>query len=328
MALKNDTLYKMVIVGISLTISLLLTEFGLRHFLHNMLAIPEDERSLTYHYDDTLGWFPIPNSSKRYTGGSRPIEIHHNSRGFRDIEHTVDGRPGIMFLGDSFVWGFDAEQTERFTEKLRLKRPDWSVYNLGVSGYGTDQEFLLMRNNFEYYKPKIVVLLFCTDNDQDDNSSNIRYGEYFKPYATVSDGRFEVKGIPVPTSENYFFGNHPDLSKSYLLRLLARVYYRMATPPLLKIADPTGPLLLSMDQYIRQKGSIFVVALQDNHPGLEKFLADAQIPHLNLANPYRYPTHFGHWTPEGHVFVSNKIDEFLANGHYYDSGTVELKGSK
>ena len=55
---------------------------------------------------------------------ARTIKAHQNSLGLRDEEFTLDAQPTIMFLGNSFVWGLDAEADERFTELLkpRIKR--------------------------------------------------------------------------------------------------------------------------------------------------------------------------------------------------------------
>jgi hypothetical protein len=76
------------------------------------------ERSLTYRYDAELGWAPIPNSSSVVTT-ARTIHVRHNSLGFRDVEFKPDDRPTILLVGDSFVWGVDAEANERFTDLPR-----------------------------------------------------------------------------------------------------------------------------------------------------------------------------------------------------------------
>src|SRR5882757_1819541 len=98
-----------------------------------------NERSLSYLYDAELGWFPPPNSSS-IVNNARTVHVQHNSLGLRDIEFVPDARPTILFLGDSFVWGLDAEADERFTELLKAKVSDYKILAAGVSGYGTDQE--------------------------------------------------------------------------------------------------------------------------------------------------------------------------------------------
>src|ERR1700722_13959500 len=158
------------------------------------------ERSLSYRYDAELGWMPVPNSDSIVTN-ARTIHAHHNNLGLRDDEFTLDAEPTIMFLGDSFVWGLDAEADERFTELLRPRVPGYKIMAAGGSGYGTDQEYLLLQRLWPKVRPAVVVLIFCTGNDRQDNSTNIRYEGYQKPYfATAADGSRVLQGEPVPKS--------------------------------------------------------------------------------------------------------------------------------
>src|SRR6266480_6476688 len=137
------------------------------------------ERSLSYRYDAELGWAPIPNSSSVVTN-ARSIHAKHNSLGLRDDEFSLDAKPTILFLGDSFVWGLDAEAPERFSELLKPRIASHKILAAGVSGYGTDQEYLLLQKLWPLVKPAVVVLVFCTVNDRGDNSTNIRYERYHK----------------------------------------------------------------------------------------------------------------------------------------------------
>ncbi len=126
-----------------------------------------------YNYDAELGWFPVPNSDVTFTG-IRTIKVRHNSLGLRDIEHDAASKPTIAFIGDSFVWGYDAEQNERFTEVLRAKMPEHRIVNAGVTAYGTDQEYLVLRRLWDRIKPNVVVLMVCIDNDRKENAVNTR----------------------------------------------------------------------------------------------------------------------------------------------------------
>jgi hypothetical protein len=103
-----------------------------------------NERSLSYRHDSELGWAPAPHS-RSIVKNARTIHVQHNSLGLRDVEFSPGGRPTIMFLGDSFVWGLDVEAKERFTDLLRGRISGYEVLAAGVSGYGTDQEYLLLR---------------------------------------------------------------------------------------------------------------------------------------------------------------------------------------
>jgi len=152
------------------------------------------ERSLSYGYDAELGWAPAPNSSSVVTT-ARTIHFKHNSLGLRDEEFSLDGKPTIIFLGDSFVWGLDSEADERFTELLKAKIPDYKILAAGIAGYGTDQEYLLLKRLWPKVKPAVVVLIFCAQNDRSDNSTNIRYDSYQKPYFVMEpDGSVVLMG--------------------------------------------------------------------------------------------------------------------------------------
>src|SRR4051812_5204905 len=75
-------------------------EIILRVFFHDTFALTDEERTLTYRFDETLGCFPIPNSQRQVTG-ERTITAIHNSEGFRGPELVKDNKPAIIFLGDS-----------------------------------------------------------------------------------------------------------------------------------------------------------------------------------------------------------------------------------
>ncbi len=182
------------------------------------------ERSLTYRYDPELGWSPVPNSSSIVTT-ARTIHAQHNSLGFRDIEVERDARPKMLFIGDSFVWGVDAEAEERFTDLLRSRLSSHAVVNAGVSGYGTDQEYLLLQRIWPTIQPAVVVLIFCADNDRLDNGTNIRYDGYQKPYfATNADGTLALRGQPVPTSRQLYIKQDSLVRHLWLARLAAFAY--------------------------------------------------------------------------------------------------------
>jgi hypothetical protein len=143
-------------VGLALAVTLVTLaalEIVLRLADFRMLREGATERSLSYRYDAELGWAPIPNSSSVVTE-ARTIHAQHNSLGLRDIEYGDDERPGILFLGDSFVWGLDAEAGERFTDLLRMRFSSHRIINAGVSGYGTDQEYLLLQRLWPKLKPR------------------------------------------------------------------------------------------------------------------------------------------------------------------------------
>lgn len=142
-----------------------------------------------YLFDPVLGWRNIPYFKASTFG--YPLSI--NSKGLRDREYPYQKPAGvkrILVLGDSFAWGYGVGDEHIFTEVLEEKlasgEQKWEVINAGVSGYGTDQEYLFLKNEGLKYEPDIVLLAFYLRNDPVNNTGLVQYG-LGKPCFTKGD---------------------------------------------------------------------------------------------------------------------------------------------
>jgi hypothetical protein len=273
------------------------------------------ERSLTYRYDAELGWSPIPNSNSIVTT-ARTIHAQHNSLGFRDIEVEHDARPKMLFIGDSFVWGVDAEAEERFTDLLRSRLSSHAVVNAGVSGYGTDQEYLLLQRIWPTIQPAVVVLIFCADNDRLDNGTNIRYDGYQKPYfAVLPDDTLELRGQPVPTSRQLYIKQDWLVRHLWLARVAAFAYVEIRHPQVY-VPDPTEKIVSKMREFVEAHGARLVVGLQSSDEKLIRHLGSERIPFVTFDGAETYSNLFGaHWTPAGHRLVADRLLGLLSESH-------------
>lgn len=265
-----------------------------------------------YSYDAELGWVPIANSVLTFTG-IRTINVRHNSLGLRDIEHDATPKPTIAFIGDSFVWGYDAEAEERFTEVLRARMPEHRIVNAGVTAYGTDQEYLLLKRLWRRIKPDVVVLMVCIDNDRKDNSANTRQDGPYKPYFVLSrDGGGEFKGIPVPWSRHLYFADNWLARNSWVVRVAVSAYVLIANP-VVAVPDPTERLVGMMREFVESQGAKFLVGLQYREPKLEEALGAAKIPYVSFEGAEHYFGDGDHWTPKGHETVANRLITLLSD---------------
>jgi hypothetical protein len=273
------------------------------------------ERSLSYTYDAELGWTPVPNSDSIVTN-ARTIHAHHNSLGLRDDEFRLDAKPTILFLGDSFVWGLDAEANERFSDLLKPRLSGYKILAAGVSGFGTDQEYLLLRRLWPQVKPAVVVLIFCTQNDRADNSTNIRYEGYQKPYfATAPDGSLVLQGEPVPKSRLQYIKENWWVRHSWVVRLANAVYLKIVHPKL-NVPDPTERLVDKMREFVEANGARFFVGLQATDAELVRHLQAKRIPFVSFDDAEIYPGALGgHWTPDGQKLVAERMFGLLAENN-------------
>jgi hypothetical protein len=298
------------------------TEILLRVADFRALRQDESERSLAYGYDAELGWVPTPNSVSTVTT-ARTIHARHNSLGFRDIEFEPDGRPVMLFVGDSFVWGVDAKAGERFTDLLRDRLPQFQIVNAGVSGYGTDQEYLWLQRIWSSVRPQVVVLFFCTDNDRLDNASNLRYGRYRKPYFdTAPDGSLALQGQPVAKSLQPLIKESWLAKHLWLGRAAALAYVEISAPER-HVTDPTERLVSQIHDFVGARDARLLVALQSRDGRLISHLETEEIPFVTLDGAAAFSSQYGgHFTPEGHEFAARRLFDLLK-----DPGRVALDPS-
>jgi hypothetical protein len=198
---------------------------------------------------------------------------------------------------------------------LRARHPEWQVYNFGVVGYGTDQEYLLLQQHFQEYHPRIVFLVFCTETDRLDNCSNGDGKLAFKPYFTVGPKGLQLHGVPVPASDCLFCWQYPLLSKPYLIRLSMMAWKNLRSPRPRPGIDPTITILEALRKYVVDHVAVFCVGLTRHEPEVERFLQSSKIPYLDLGGASHGVGDF-HWDPEGHTVVAGKIEQFLLSGEY------------
>lgn len=303
-------LQTIALILIALAIALGLAEFGSRR-LWRKRAASFDERNLVYQFDEEVGWRPTPNGSSTLVG-NRPYHVKHNSYGFRDREWNFSQRgPRVMILGDSFMWGFDADDAERFSTQLAKRLPKFSFFNFGVSGYGTDQELLTLRKFAPLVKPSIVLLSFCSENDVGENTHHRVHNGYFKPYFEAEADKLKIAGVPVRKSSRYFLSSHPWLAKSVFVRWVVETFEVVF---LTKTPRPPDPTLLLVEQVVAEvramKAKPFVL-LTSNYPPLVELLEKLSVKFVVLTNVERYPHEGSHWTPQGNEDAAKAVAKLL-----------------
>jgi lysophospholipase L1-like esterase len=153
-----------------------------------------------HEYDSLLGWrnlksHRVPN---RYGPGNNAT---HNIEGFRaEIEFTRGAAPGryrILFLGDSFTYGVDADDKDTFPSQMETLCPAIEAVNMGVAGYGIDQCYLRYQAQGAELDANLVVLAFI-ENDFARMSMSVFQTSYPKPQLILDGGAIKTVNVPVP----------------------------------------------------------------------------------------------------------------------------------
>ena len=202
-----------------------------------------------FHHD-TLGWAHRPETAGTFSSFGIDIDVRINSSGFRGPDyHLEDHQPRkrVVVLGDSFVWGYGVEEEEMFTSRLDTLLPDVQVFNLGVSGYSTDQELLLYARDGKKYSPHLVVLVVA-NNDFALNLSPMAYMIYGKPVFEIDEGKLRLTNVPVPRAHwlkrgLVILGRH-----SYVLAQLHRAAYSIGIDRLLSTGQPAERAAVPMQE--------------------------------------------------------------------------------
>jgi tetratricopeptide (TPR) repeat protein len=165
-------------------------------------------------YHPEFGWKPRPNLRKAKLVSRAPIST--NSRGWRGVrEFSFQKPPGvkrIVLLGDSFTFGEEEEDEHIWSEVLCEALRKWEAINLGVHGYGTDQELLVLREEGVKYQPDIVVVGFFAENVL---RNGLSFRDYAKPRFVLREGRLALTNVPVPTPAEVLAEDRPSRPISY-----------------------------------------------------------------------------------------------------------------
>ena len=190
-------LFRFAAVLISLLMVALLGEVALR-LLAPGRGKTVTEREYFCRFDHDLGWAPLENCTRADTAGL----VHQNQFGLRgpdDMQlNRTSGRKRILVLGDSYVWGFGVDQSKLFSAP-EVHGTDEEILNFGVSGFGTDQEYLFYLLKGEKFDVDQVVLAFTPYNDVANNLASKQYS-YLKPYFTLNNGELVLHNNHVRNS--------------------------------------------------------------------------------------------------------------------------------
>ena len=324
--------------------------------------IPDVNNPLySFHDSDPgLGWRGKANARLRFRRPDFDVVIAHDADGWRLPDPARPERPlrRVLVLGDSFTWGWGVNQGEVFTDHLQRRLgPEVAVYNRGVNGFGTSQEYLLMKRELEAGQFDAVVVMFF----QNDMTDDIAGKNGRRPIFDLDGDRLVPRNQPARRLLNPFERFLKDHSRAYQLidfqvgRVMRALfqddedgwqntddgthvdYHEVAG------AVVTQRILSAMHRLASEHGARLIVVylphrseiegdrgrnanIRAAHALVQDFAASERVALVDLTAPFREHIargdaliypHDEHWSPAGHAVAAEAL---LASGALAGNG--------
>jgi hypothetical protein len=173
----------LVLIAVQAVAILIVTEAAARFIVP---AEPVDMRSL--QLSDTLGWVTRPNYRHTYnTPGFPPSDFATDAHGFRRYGKLDTGTFRVLVIGDSYTQAVSTSNGATYFDQLAIDNPQIEVFAIGVVGYGTLQEYLLLDRVADSIRPHLVLWQIAS-NDVINNDRELESGSFWnnpwdrKPY--------------------------------------------------------------------------------------------------------------------------------------------------
>ncbi len=184
---------KLVFTTIVLLVSLMLAELAVR------AAVTVLRRPLVYETDVELGYRLRSDLDvcRNLYGVTWCFRTDRAGRRVVPGNPSPDDATTVVLLGDSFAFGEGVNDSE--TVAAHLARSGFHVINLGVQGYGTNQQLMAFRRFLENEQADYVITLTYT-NDIEDVLSSYQHRRH-RPTASLVNRDLRLDDFHPPLTD-------------------------------------------------------------------------------------------------------------------------------
>lgn len=160
-----------------------------------------------YEYHERMGYRFIPGLKARVPHEAGGFLVRVNNCGFRcEHDFEVQRRPGkrrALLFGDSFTAGDGVSNRQRYGDLVEQALPNLEIYNFGLPGSGTDQQYLAWQEYGAPLECDVVILAVLVENIRrvaakyrwfvgDDGQQKV----FGKPYYEIDGDKLVLCGVP------------------------------------------------------------------------------------------------------------------------------------
>ncbi|HMG68662.1 MAG TPA: hypothetical protein VK588_13280 [Chitinophagaceae bacterium] len=161
-----------------------------------------------YEYHPIIGYRFIPNLQTRVQHESGGYLIKVNSLGFRSEFEFNPKKTGnykrILLFGDSYTAADGVSNKKRYSDLLMQMLPGTEIYNFGMPGTGTDQQYLIYKEYAKDIEHDLIMIVVLVENIRRVNAQYRFYLNdknekilFQKSYFQLQNKKLVLKNIPV-----------------------------------------------------------------------------------------------------------------------------------
>lgn len=231
---KKSYLINLTLLFLSLLISFIIAEIGLRVHIFNRLPLlnkipviaKQRDPGLYTRPDSEDDYWKLWMRSKEFGDPRfRPAKPHPVLGWIGDFSkddfihnktNYVGNRRPVLFYGDSFT---GCVRQERCFQDFLNNDTEFSknnfLLNYGVGGYGVDQIYILIKNSVDLYRnPFVIIGIYTKDLDRNIMS----FEGAMKPHFRVENDTLKLDEKPLTLDPADFVRQYPPEINSYLYR--------------------------------------------------------------------------------------------------------------
>jgi hypothetical protein len=272
-----------------------------------------------FRADPQTGWSNNPNlQTTLVNAAGKEWSVRTDQNGQRLIANNPAGGRQVLILGDSLAFGEGVDIDDRFDVRMLADLPDTRVINSGVSGHGTDQEYVTFQNWKHVLRPGDTVLIVLNESDYYDVLRRRFFGRA-KPWVEQTGSSFTLHAPSVGRLERW---SNWSLVARAAARLIGAPPDELISgkPELAQAIDIIRFLLGRIQQEV-PRGVRVVLA----HHGTRDFLRPASGMSsqafcafadlcIDLDEVLTEPDQLlpdGHWSASGHLAVAKAVGKAL-----------------
>jgi hypothetical protein len=316
----------------------------------------------------------IPLSTYWHYTPEVAVEYRINAQGFRaDRDFPLikpAGRCRILLFGDSFFMGYEVDLTDSFASQLesmiRASGYDCEVINMAVSGFGTAEMLIALKENGLRYSPDLVIFQWHKTDLDDNMRSNlfelrsdgslVQRNSEFLPAIRIRTILDRLPPYRWLEQNSQLFGAVRERAGTVVKRQLARSRKKEMTsgtaPGPQAATDPyevalSRALLARAADVARTHGSAFMVFEVPSAVSRTEFraadprLSESLPPDITLVSPLEafkhsarpdtliyYERGAGHWSPLGNRLAAKAaLDAIIRHGYLPLPNLPDIGGS-